>query len=174
MLALLYLPFLLLAPLFTLADSQDPGQFNSALSASPEVVRDFLPARQQIVCWADSRTGKGHGKRYYPWNHVKWTMNLKSVKADTTIDLTWKGGSGNGYEVYYIPQWEGQDTFEVSACGAQRHIRTYPYDMLRKLIRCSPSTLPLPPTHPSSGTAQRRASSQKERPCESVPRERQR
>ncbi|ORX40229.1 hypothetical protein BD324DRAFT_648823 [Kockovaella imperatae] len=89
MLTLFYLPLLLLAPLFTLADSQDPGQ--------------------------------GHGKQYYPWNSVKWTMPLSSVKADTTVDLTWTGGSANGYEVYYVPQWEGQDVFESIDIATTSH-----------------------------------------------------
>jgi hypothetical protein len=36
-------------------------------------------------------------KPYYPWKPVSWTIAPKSIKADTTVTLSWKGGSGNGY-----------------------------------------------------------------------------
>ena len=81
MLAFIYLPVLLLAPLSSLARSSDPGA--------------------------------SHGKRYYPWNNVQWVTPLKSVKADSVVELQWRGGSGNGYEVYFVPQWDRQDVFEV-------------------------------------------------------------
>jgi len=67
-------------------------------------------------------------RRYYPWTPVRWAVAPKEIKADTTYDLRWKGGSGNGYvsdpsqsggqkadrqEVYFIPQWEGQPDYKV-------------------------------------------------------------
>lgn len=36
-------------------------------------------------------------RRYYPWNPVTWTVAPKNIKADTTYELSWKGGSMNGY-----------------------------------------------------------------------------
>ncbi|WWC62393.1 uncharacterized protein I303_104989 [Kwoniella dejecticola CBS 10117] len=34
-----------------------------------------------------------------------------SIPADTAITLEWTGGSGRGFDVYYIPQWPQQKDY---------------------------------------------------------------
>ncbi|WVQ65946.1 uncharacterized protein L199_004124 [Kwoniella botswanensis] len=34
-----------------------------------------------------------------------------SIPADTKITLEWQGGSGRGFDVYYIPQWPEQTDY---------------------------------------------------------------
>ncbi|ODN81734.1 hypothetical protein L202_02125 [Cryptococcus amylolentus CBS 6039] len=33
------------------------------------------------------------------------------IPPDTKVQLEWTGGSGEGVEVYYIPQWPGQEDY---------------------------------------------------------------
>ncbi|WWC70609.1 uncharacterized protein I206_104560 [Kwoniella pini CBS 10737] len=34
-----------------------------------------------------------------------------SIQPDTSINLEWTGGSGKGFDVYYIPQWPQQKEY---------------------------------------------------------------
>jgi hypothetical protein len=54
------------------------------------------------------------GAAYYPWKSVQFTSAHSRIPADSTVEFTWKGGSGEGFEVYYIPQWVGQESYKVS------------------------------------------------------------
>ncbi|CAD6570268.1 MAG: hypothetical protein TREMPRED_005708 [Tremellales sp. Tagirdzhanova-0007] len=48
---------------------------------------------------------------YYPFNAVHFRSTYSSIPPDTKIELAWEGGSGNGYEVYYIPQWADEENY---------------------------------------------------------------
>jgi len=52
-----------------------------------------------------------HKPAYYPYQPVRWRTPFRVIPADTDIELWWEGGSGKGYEVYYIPQWAGQEEY---------------------------------------------------------------
>ncbi|RSH89274.1 hypothetical protein EHS25_002386 [Saitozyma podzolica] len=44
--------------------------------------------------------------RSYGYQPIRWLTRFGGeVVADGSIDLEWTGGSGQGYEVYFIPQW---------------------------------------------------------------------
>lgn len=52
-------------------------------------------------------------KREYPFKPVRWRSRFAdSVEADRMYELEWEGGSGE-YEVYYIPQWAGNDDYST-------------------------------------------------------------
>nr|XP_031859615.1 uncharacterized protein CI109_004890 [Kwoniella shandongensis]KAA5526687.1 hypothetical protein CI109_004890 [Kwoniella shandongensis] len=47
-----------------------------------------------------------------PYTPVKWLNHFGSrIPDDTVMHLEWEGGSGHGFEVYYIPQWPGQTDY---------------------------------------------------------------
>ncbi|ORY31424.1 hypothetical protein BCR39DRAFT_526636 [Naematelia encephala] len=54
-----------------------------------------------------------HHSSYYPYKPVELTTHFRGsvVPAQTSVQIAWTGGSGQGYEVYYIPQWPGQKTY---------------------------------------------------------------
>ncbi|RXK38571.1 hypothetical protein M231_04204 [Tremella mesenterica] len=46
------------------------------------------------------------GTRHRP---VQWLTNFGGrIKADIEMTLAYKGGNGYGWEIFYIPQWQGQ------------------------------------------------------------------
>ncbi|KAK8858449.1 hypothetical protein IAR55_002676 [Kwoniella newhampshirensis] len=47
-----------------------------------------------------------------PYTPVRWLTHFgTSIPDDTVINLEWEGGSGEGFEVYYIPQWPHQTDY---------------------------------------------------------------
>lgn len=50
-------------------------------------------------------TRHGLRKRYYPWNPLRWSIAPSQIKPDTTYDLRWEGGSGNGYVSPHATLW---------------------------------------------------------------------
>ncbi|WVR09761.1 hypothetical protein IAU60_006837 [Kwoniella sp. DSM 27419] len=43
---------------------------------------------------------------------VRWITHFgPSIPADTKVNLEWTGGSGLGFELYYIPQWPQQTEY---------------------------------------------------------------
>lgn len=45
---------------------------------------------------------------------VTWVTQFESLPADTDVRLSWDGGDGHGWQVYFIPQWHKQLEYEVS------------------------------------------------------------
>jgi hypothetical protein len=53
--------------------------------------------------------------RSYGYQPIRWLTRFGGeVVADGSIDLEWTGGSGQGYEVYFIPQWPELEQYYVS------------------------------------------------------------
>ncbi|WRT67635.1 uncharacterized protein IL334_004607 [Kwoniella shivajii] len=62
-----------------------------------------------------SESPRRHSAQSTTFEPLRWLTRFgANIPADSTVDLQWEGGSGQGVDVYYIPQWPEQtDYFPV-------------------------------------------------------------